>query len=506
MRLVTTAPARPTPPRPGDDPFVAGLARYVGGLRGRHARAGRSRWWTPIRVLLVLTVLTSLAGFLQKAPCRTHQWTGEYQYTRVCYTDVYALYFAEGLGGDPTTGSRLGVPYRDHPVEYPAVIGGLMWTAAEITNAVLPNDPKVANGQVVSDNRGKTFFDITVLMLAMCALLVTWSVARLAGAQRVWDAAMVALAPVIVLDGFINWDLAAVALTCLALLAWAKKRPVLAGVLIGLGTATKLYPVFVLAALLPLCARAGRLKEFAFSFAGAVGAVLAVYVPVALFVSRTFTFPNATCDHARQLPAWRFFFSLSQTRGEDWGSPWLALRYLRGQPLDSNVPCGTSPRLLNLLGITLFLGIVALVYAMVMFARRRPRVPQVVFLLVAGFILVNKVDSPQYCLWLLPLAVLSRPRWGPILIWQATEMLLTGANFYALVHLDHGSTGIPDGVYQGAFAIRDIALLWIVGLVVRDVLAPEHDVARAGGADDPAGGPLDRAEDQLSFASVYATA
>ncbi|MDQ1746944.1 MAG: hypothetical protein QOD07_1207 [Frankiaceae bacterium] len=495
-----------TQTRPGDDPFVAGLSRYVGGLRGRYARAGSSRWWTPVRVLLVLTVLTSLAGFLQKAPCRTHPWTGEYQYTRVCYTDVYALYFAEGLGGDPATGSRLGVPYRDHPVEYPAVIGGLMWAAAGIANAVLPDDPKVANGQVVSDNRGKTFFDVTALMLALCALLVTWSVARLAGAQRVWDAAMVALAPVVVLDGFINWDLAAVALTCLALLAWAKNRPLLAGVLVGLGAATKLYPLLVLVALLPLCARAGRLKPFALSAAGALGAIFAVYLPVALLVSRTFTFPNATCDHARQLPAWRFFFSLSQTRGEDWGSPWLALRYLRGQPLDSNVPCGTSPLLLNLLTATLFLGIVALVYAMVMFARRRPRVPQILFLLVAGFILVNKVDSPQYCLWLLPLAVLSRPRWGPILVWQATELLLTVANFYALVHLDHGSTGIPDGVYQGAFLIRDVALLWIVGLVVRDVLAPEHDVVRAGGADDPAGGPLDGAEDRLSLASVYAPA
>ena len=492
---------------PEVDPFVAGLSRYVGGLRGRYARAGSSRWWTPLRIVLVLTVLTSLAGFLQKAPCRTHGWTNDYQYTRVCYTDVFALYYAEGLGGDPKTGSRLGVPYRDHPVEYPVVIGGLMWVAAEVTNAVLPNDPKVVNGQVIVDNRGRTFFDITVLMLALCALLVTWSVARLAGRQRMWDAAMVALAPVLVLDGFINWDLAAVALTCLALLAWARRRPLLAGVLIGLGTATKLYPVLILVALLPLCVRAGRLKAFAFSVAGTFGTVLAVYMPVALWVSKPFPFPNDTCDHAHSLPAWRFFYSLSQTRGEDWGSPWLALRYLRGgQQLDSNVACGTSPVLLNLVSATCFLGVVALVYALVMFARTRPRLPQIVFLLVAGFILVNKVDSPQYCLWLLPLAVLSRPRWGPLLVWQLTELLLTVANFYALVHLDHGSTGIPDGVYESAFLIRDVALLWIVWLVVRDVLAPEHDVVRATGEDDPAGGPLDGAADQLSFAPpVYAT-
>jgi uncharacterized membrane protein len=291
------------------------------------------------------------------------------------------------------------------------------------------------------------------------------------------------------------------------LLAWARRRPVLAGVLIGLGTATKLYPILVLVALLPLCARAGRLKAFAQSVAGAAGAVLLLYAPVALWLSRSYPFPNAGCDHTRMLPAWRFFFSLSQTRGEDWGSPWLALRYLRGQPLDTNVPCGTSPVLLNVVSATCFLAVVALVYALVMFARTRPRLPQIVFLLVAGFILVNKVDSPQYCLWLLPLAVLARPRWGPLLVWQLTEVVITVANFYALVHLDHGSTGIPDGVYQGAFAVRDLALLWVVGLVVRDVLSPGRDVVRtAGDRDDPAGGVLDGADDHWSLAPVRAYA
>ena len=40
-----------------------------------------------------------------------------------------------------------------------------------------------------------------------------------------------------------------------------------------------------------------------------------------------------------------------------------------------------------------------------------PRLAQLGFLIVAGFLLVNKVYSPQYVLWLLPLAVLARPRW-----------------------------------------------------------------------------------------------
>ena len=37
-------------------------------------------------------------------------------------------------------------------------------------------------------------------------------------------------------------------------------------------------------------------------------------------------------------------------------------------------------------------------------APRPPRLASLAFLLVAGFLLVNKVWSPQYSLWLVPLA------------------------------------------------------------------------------------------------------
>ena len=54
----------------------------------------------------------------------------------------------------------------------------------------------------------------------------------------------------------------------------------------------------------------------------------------------------------------------------------------------------------------------------------RPRLPQIAFLLLAGFLLLNKVWSPQFSLWLLPLAVLARPRWRTLLLWQATEVMV----------------------------------------------------------------------------------
>ena len=61
-----------------------------------------------------------------------------------------------------------------------------------------------------------------------------------------------------------------------------------------------------------------------------------------------------------------------------------------------------------------------------------PRLAQLGFLIVAGFLLVNKVYSPQYVLWLLPLAVLARPRWRDQIIWQAGEVLYFAAVWWYL--------------------------------------------------------------------------
>ncbi|MDQ1694969.1 MAG: hypothetical protein QOJ03_322, partial [Frankiaceae bacterium] len=74
-RDAVTAPSR-------EDPVVEGASSLVGGKWGRHAAGRSSWWWTPLRAVLVLTVLTSVLGFLAKSPCRTHSWTDEYQYTR----------------------------------------------------------------------------------------------------------------------------------------------------------------------------------------------------------------------------------------------------------------------------------------------------------------------------------------------------------------------------------------------------------------------------------------
>ena len=53
-----------------------------------------------------------------------------------------------------------------------------------------------------------------------------------------------------------------------------------------------------------------------------------------------------------------------------------------------------------------------------------PRLAALCFLIVAAFLLVNKVWSPQYSLWLVPLAVLALPRWRVLLTWMLVDALL----------------------------------------------------------------------------------
>jgi uncharacterized membrane protein len=476
---------------------VAGASRLIGGPWGRHATGRTSWWWTPLRIALGVTILVCLLGYLQKTPCISHGYSNEFQYTRVCYTDTYALYGAEGLSAKTNAAGdvigRISVPYRDHPVEYPPVIGGLMFVAAEITNAVHPDQP--ADGQ---DDRNTTFFEITALGLAAAALISTWTVARLAGRRRVWDAMMVAASPVLLLHVVTNWDLAAVALTGLGLWMWSRGSPwsqAMAGLLLGLGIATKLYPAFVLLALVMLCVRAGIWRAAGRAIAGAATPTAAAYLP-AILISRPFLFPNSTCAAAHPLAGWRWFLSLSQTRGADWGSIWLVLQTARGKALDPSATCGQAPVLLNELTALCVLLVVMGVGALVLLAPRRPRVGQVAFLLVAGFVLFNKVDSPQYALWLVPLAVLARPRWASLLVWQVTEVLLGVANLYTLIAEDHSDQGLPLDTYLIVLVGRDLVLLGLLALVVREVLHPRHDVVRRDGVDDPAGGVLDGAPDR----------
>jgi uncharacterized membrane protein len=450
------------------DPFVRDATTAIGGPVGTHARVGAARFWTPLRVLVALTMMTFTLGFYAKLPCSGHAWSDHYQYTRLCYSDVYALYFSEGI-------NEGAVPYVDHPVEYPVVIGGVMWAAG-----------------TVSDD-ASDFYAVTAVMLLVCAVATVILTAKTAGRRRPWDAALVALAPGLFLHGTTNWDLVAVALGAAGLWAWSRRLPALSGLWFGLAIATKLYPGLFLVGLLFLCIRARRLTEWLQAAVVAALTAALVYVPVVLAGN---SFPVDSCKDGVSVtvtqPAWERFFTLNRCRGADWDSIAYASNRIFGTSL--SVPE------LNRITAGLVIAVVLSVGLLTLFAPRRPRVPQVLFLLLAGFLLVNKVNSPQYTLWLIPLAALARPRWGAFLAWQGAEILVLFTRFYFFVNYDDAGKGVPVQWFLSAVLLRNALLLLLMGLVVREMLRPYHDVVRRDGEDDPAGGVLDGALDGAELA------
>jgi uncharacterized membrane protein len=332
--------------------------------------------------------------------------------------------------------------------------------------------------------RGRAFFDITAVLLALCAVAGVLATARAAGVDRRWQALMVALSPALILNAFVNWDLIALALMALGLAAWAARRVIWAGVLFGLAVATKFYPLIAFGPLLLLCLRAGRLREFAKMMAAAVLGWLAVNLPVMIAA------PSG----------WTYFFVFSKERGADWGSVWYLFEHF-------SVPVLGNPQLdaVNKLAEVFFATACVAIVVLALAAPRRPRLPQLCFLVLAAFLMTNKVWSPQYVIWLVPLAVLARPRLWPYLLWQLAESGYYFAIWAYLIfqaRLDGepsfaGFQGIGTGWYFTALLARFLTVGVLAAYVVRDILYAERDVVRAHGLDDPAGGVLDQAPDRF---------
>ncbi|WP_406266843.1 glycosyltransferase 87 family protein [Actinacidiphila glaucinigra] len=448
-----------------EDPVAVAGSEVIGGPLGRFAAVGRRGWWNPLRVVVLVAIGMFALGMVQKVPCYDSGWFfgANTQYSHACYSDIPHLYYGRGFADDL-------VPYFDRIpdtvsggmgyLEYPVLTGLFMEVASWLT----------PHGGTIQ-HREQVYWLVNAGMLLVCTAVIAVCTAR-TNRRRPWDALLVALAPAFALTATINWDLFAVALAAAGMMLWSRNRPLAAGILIGLATAAKLYPVFLLVALFLLCLRAGKLKAWGAAVGGAAGAWFVVNLPVALLA----------------WDGWSKFYTFSQERGVDYGSIWLII----SQQTKWNI----EPQAVNHYAEALVLLLWGAIAALTLYAPRRPRFAQLAFLVVAVFILTNKVYSPQYVLWLVPLAALARPRWRDFLIWQAAEvMYFLGIWSYLAYTTGGNSKGLPQDGYHLAVAAHLIGTLYLCAVVVRDIVLPERDPVRQDGSDDPSGGVLDGAQD-----------
>nr|WP_245906176.1 glycosyltransferase family 87 protein [Mycolicibacterium palauense] len=483
-----------------NDELGAALSGVIGGPVGRHALIGRQRFLTPLRVMLIIALVFMALGWTTKSAClqtvgtgtadqKVANWGQQRAYFAMCYSDTVPLYGAELLsqGKFPYKSSWVetddaGTPqvqYNGRPavryMEYPVLTGLYQYVSMALAKTYTALTKTIAMPVVAEV---VMFFNISALGLALAWMLTVWAAATLAG-RRIWDAALVAGSPILIFQIFTNFDALATAFAMGGLLAWARRRPVLAGVLIGLGVAAKLYPVLLLVPIALLALRTGRWAEALRTGIAAVLAWLVVNLPIMVLFPR----------------GWSEFFRLNTRRGDDMDSLYNVVRSFTGWPgFDTGLGLWEPPVILNTVVAVLFVVCLAGIGYVALTAPQRPRIAQLAFLVVAAFLLTNKVWSPQFSLWLVPLAVLALPHRRVLLAWMTIDALVWIPRMQYLY--GEQNMGLPQEWFTTTVLVRDIAVVALCVLVLRQIYRPGTDLVRwQGRLDDPAGGPFDRAPD-----------
>lgn len=436
--------------------------------------AGRRSGATAL-VVVVLCGLTLLLGYANKARCAGPEFTDEGRSfpgydirigRDVCYSDIQHLWVPRNLGdhhvpylsGGITEGGEL----YGGTVEYPVLSGILIWVGA------------------LGADTDADFLLISALLMAPFGLATAWMLARLSR----WRALLWALGPPLVLYAFHNWDLPVVA--CAVGAVWvmhrgdggtgrtqrtAAQRGVVAAVLLGLGFAFKLYPaVFVL----PLAAFVLTAGERRYDVAGALK-VCAAAVVTAVLVN----LPFAVLGYE----GWRASITFQQQRRADISTN--SIWYWGFRPFSDSAAFHSTVDWLSPLAV-----LASFTLAVALGWRRYQRDGEYPWIAVSGamlcgFLLLHKVHSPQYTLWLLPFFVLLRVEWSWIAAYLVADAVM-GIGIFRWFYLVNSDlpAGIGDGWAAQAVAVgvwgRAALLVALFAIFLRSESAVARTTSRSG--------------------------
>lgn len=375
------------------------------------ARAMRAAGW-----VIAVCVLAATLGWWTKAHCLVDGgWQDVEQYTRWCYTDVYPLWRAEEL-------DKGAVPYFDHEVEYPVLTGAQMYLGQQAVRLL--------------GGGGVRFYTVTSLINGAAALATLLALAATGLPRRrlLWWTAV----PTFIVYVTLNWDPVAVLLLTLAVLAHLRGRNALAGVAAGLGVAAKATPGVVIPFIALGLLRARRVRAALVHVGAAALAWTLCNVGIAVAAPE----------------GWLEFFRLNRRRPADFDSLWYLAEQLRGARFDVAT--------LNLVSGALVLAGWAVI-AVIGSRRRRPcdtwalALPALVW-----FLLANKVYSPQYSLWLLPLMALSLRRLAPFAAFCVADLTVFAVRFPWFGHFRDVERSPSDLLFAAVLLVRAAVLLWIL--------------------------------------------
>jgi uncharacterized membrane protein len=371
-----------------------------------------------IRVVLLLAVLSSLLSFAKFNYCSAENWQSPGQYIHACYSDIPALYGERELD----TG-RWAYSGGENAVEYPVIQGAIMWLTAKVIPQGVDN-----------------YFHLNVLLLALLFLFISLITFKI----KPDFAYLLPLAPAAVASLYINWDLWAIAFMLLAIYCFDRKQFVPSAILLGIAISTKFLPIFLLIPIALIFFRQEKIVRF---------------VQYLLITAATFIAINAPVFLTTPQGWWRFY-SLNLNRGSDWGSIWYAL---------SNLGLNLTHQ--NYLSVLcLLIGLAALTIYLLQLTVPPTLAHTAIFVFII-VMAVSKVYSPQYVLWLTPLAVIAlidKKDLAVFWFWQGCELLYHFAIWQHLASVTGATFGLPVVAYSVITLIRiSASILLLVRLAAR---------------------------------------
>ena len=373
------------------------------------------------RVIVAIALVSALLSFAKFNNCSANNWATPDVYIKMCYSDLTALYGARDI-------DQKVWPYEssENAIEYPVITGVVIWLTSLPVSTYL------------------SFFYFNAFLLALLFIGAIFLLYRI----RPEFAPLLAFSPAVIGSLYINWDMWAVVGALLAIYFLKEKRFDYGAISLGIAIATKFYPIVLI---IPIAFYHWNLKKLRsvirFKLI-TLATWLAINLPVALTSS-----------------GWSRFYKMNLDRANDLGSIWYALE-LRGIQISNSI--------YYLIGT---IGLATLIY----FARKIESFEEfavIAFLSVALFVTMSRVYSPQYVLWLTPLALLAMRNRSAFWIWQGGEALYHFAIWQFLAETSGAKYGVGEGFYVLAILIRVATLAWFARALIHSY--PRSNFALSG--------------------------
>ena len=371
------------------------------------------------RALVALAILAALLSVAKFSHCANTGWATPDQYVHACYSDLPALFEARGLSSNEW-------PFAsdDNSVEYPVVTAMVMYVTSFAANSPV------------------SYFNINIFFLILLFIATVIVVRKI----RPEFAYLVPVAPAMIASLFINWDLWAIASMMLAIYWFDRKQYLASSVLLGISISTKFLPIFLLIPIVFIFWREAKIKDAIKYVVITFGIWLAINLPFAL------TTPTG----------WWRFYKLNLDRGPDWGSFWLALQQL-----------GVNLTNLNYLSILLLLIALTTIAILLFELKYTPSLASVAFFVIASVMLASKVYSPQYVLWLTPLAVIALTNSKDLhafWLWQTTEIIYHIAIWQHLAQVTDAKFGLGPTPFAILTLLRIAGTIYLMAVLARRAL------------------------------------